>query len=490
MNTFKTIIVGFVAGLAGAFVFFKYQQNSPSVSPSRSTLAEQGEEGKGKAKISVTDFYSTTPSYQSVIVPPVKATSIENVDFTLAAAKATPSVVYINSISQTGASYSYWDLLFGGGGPQTQVSSGSGVIFSADGYIVTNNHVVEAAEKIQVLYNKKQYDAELIGTDPSTDLAVLKIKETNLPAITLGNSKNLAVGEWVVAVGNPFSLSSTVTVGIVSAKGRRINIVEDKFPIESFIQTDAAINPGNSGGALVNKNGDLVGINTAILSRTGSYTGYAFAVPVDIAKKVVEDLVKYGVPQKAIFGGNVIEYDFQNAKKYGLDANVKEFKGVLLGDVAQEGAADKAGLQEGDIITKFNDMEVNSESAFEEELSYRYPGDKVSITYWHEGKPVTANVTLLNKAGSTAIVKRKIISDATTGASFEAVDYGVKIFKLREGLFKKIGLPENYTITHINRQRVKDPQDVIEFFSTYKGRVILYGFNSSRQELPLQFLLQ
>ncbi len=474
MNTFKTVVIGFVAGLAGAFVFFQFAQ--------KKNTAPQAE------KISLNEY--STPSFQQPLAVPSPSAVGENIDFSQAAYKAIPSVVYINSISQTGASYSYFDLLFGGGGPQTQVSSGSGVIFSSDGYIVTNNHVVEAAEKIQVLYNKKQYDAELIGTDPSTDLAVLKIRETNLPAITLGSSKNLAVGEWVVAVGNPFSLSSTVTAGIVSAKGRRINIVEDKFPIESFIQTDAAINPGNSGGALVNRSGDLVGINTAILSRTGSYTGYAFAVPVDIAKKVVEDLVKYGVPQKAIFGGNVMEYDFQNAKKYGLDLNVKEFKGVLLGSVDRGGAAANAGLQEGDIITKFNATEVNSEGTFEEELSYRYPGDKISITYLREGKVATTSVTLLNKNGDGNIVKRRIVSDGTTGANLEAVDYGVKISKLRDGIFKKVGLPENYTLTHINRQKVKDPQEVIDFFSKYKGRVLLYGFNSSKQELPLQFYLQ
>ncbi len=476
MNSIKTIVIGFLAGLAGAYVFFHYQQKNTT-----EPLTQ---------KIVVGD-YTIPLSYPSVTASSSSVSATDNIDFIYAAAKATPSVVYINSISQTGTTYSVYDLFFGGGGSQqTQVSSGSGVIFSSDGYIVTNNHVVEAAEKIQVLYNKKQYDAELIGTDPSTDLAVLKIKETNLPAITIGSSKNLAVGEWVVAVGNPFSLSSTVTAGIVSAKGRRINIVEDKFPIESFIQTDAAINPGNSGGALVNRGGELVGINTAILSRTGSYTGYAFAVPVDIAKKVVDDLVRYGVPQKAIFGGQVIEYDFQNAKKFDLDLNVKEFKGVLLGSVDHNGAASNAGLQEGDIITKFNATEVNSESTFEEELSYRYPGDKISITYVRDGKAGTVIVTLLNKNGNSNIVKRKIITDATTGANLEAVDYGVKISKLRDGLFKTAGLPENYTITQINRKRVKDPQEVIEFFSKYKGRVVLFGFNSSRQELQLQFYLQ
>lgn len=476
MNTLKTIVVAFIAGIAGAYSFFAYQ-------------TEKAAREKNNQQLNVAD-YEPKEIYRPNLVEPTATAGGENVDFSQAAAKATPSVVYINSISQSGASYSYWDLLFGGGGSQTQVSSGSGVIFTQDGYIVTNNHVVEAAEKIQVLYNKKSYDAELVGTDPSTDLAVLKIKETNLPAITLGNSKTLAVGEWVVAVGNPFSLSSTVTVGIVSAKGRRINIVEDKFPIESFIQTDAAINPGNSGGALVNKNGDLVGINTAILSRTGSYTGYAFAVPVDIAKKVVEDLIKYGLPQKAFFGANILEYDYENAKKFDLDVNVKEFRGVLLGDITRGGAASAVGLQEGDIITKLNNVEINSKSAFDEEISYHYPGDKISVSYVREGKTNNTNITLFNKNGDTNLVKRKIFSDATLGVNLEAVDYGVKINKIRDGVFKRLGLPENYTIVSINRQRITDPQDVIEFFNKFKGRVYLYGFNSSRQEVPITFFLK
>jgi serine protease Do len=476
MNTLKTIIVAFIAGIAGAYSFFAYQ-------------TEKAAREKNNQQLNVAD-YEPKEIYRPNVVEASTTAGGENLDFSQAAAKATPSVVYINSISQSGASYSYWDLLFGGGGSQTQVSSGSGVIFTQDGYIVTNNHVVEAAEKIQVLYNKKSYDAELVGTDPSTDLAVLKIKETNLPAITLGNSKTVAVGEWVVAIGNPLSLSSTVTVGIVSAKGRRINIVEDRFPIESFIQTDAAINPGNSGGALVNKNGDLVGINTAILSRTGSYTGYAFAVPVDIAKKVVEDLIKYGLPQKAFFGANILEYDYENAKKFDLDVNVKEFRGVLLGDITRGGAASAAGLQEGDIITKLNNVDINSKSAFDEEVSYHYPGDKISVSYVREGKTNNTNITLFNKNGDTNLVKRKIFNDATLGVNLEAVDYGVKINKIRDGVFKRLGLPENYTIVSINRQRVTDPQDVIEFFNKFKGRVYLYGFNSSRQEVPITFFLK
>ena len=269
MNTLKTVIVGFLAGLAGAYALLSYQGHESKLLPADT------------AQYNVA-AYKAEEVYKPTITPPAVRASLELVDFSEAATKTIPSVVFINSISQTGSTYSYWDMLFSGR-PQTQVSSGSGVIFSSDGYIVTNNHVVESAEKIQVIHNKKVYDAELIGTDQSTDLAVLKIKETNLPAITLGSSNTLAVGEWVLAVGNPFSLSSTVTAGIVSAKGRRINVVEDKFPIESFIQTDAAINPGNSGGALVNKHGELVGINTA-MHPGGS--GLCFAVPSNSARFV------------------------------------------------------------------------------------------------------------------------------------------------------------------------------------------------------------
>ncbi len=475
MNTLKTIIVGFLAGLAGAYALFSYQMNTGAWNQQPDTT-----------QYSVTAY---NPEHSYAVTRPSINASFENVDFSTAATKAIPSVVYINSISQSGASYSYWDLLFSGRS-QTQVSSGSGVIFTADGYIVTNNHVVEAAEKIQVIHNKRVYEAELIGTDPSTDLAVLKIQETNLPAITLGSSTDLMVGEWVIAVGNPFSLSSTVTAGIVSAKGRRINVVEDKFPIESFIQTDAAINPGNSGGALVNKNGELVGINTAILSRTGSYTGYAFAVPIDIARKVVEDLVKYGIVQKPFFGGNVVEYDYQIAEKYNLDISAKDFKGVLLAELDRKGAAIEAGLKLGDIIIKLGDAEINSKSEFEEELSHHSPGDEVAVTYLRDGKQGATTLTLVNRDGETALIKRKFYNDATLGATLEAVEYGVKAFKITGGLFKKIGIPENYTIISINRQRVRDPQEVIEFFNKYKGRVILYGVTSSKQELPMSFYLQ
>jgi serine protease Do len=476
MNTLKVIVVGFMAGMSGAYMgFHLFIKNTGSPQPDPV----------------FTNVYYDSPAYPGVApratysAPPTELT-----DFSAAANKAIPSVVYINSIFK-GTSYSPFDWFFGGATTQTQVSSGSGVIFTRDGYIITNNHVIESAERLEVNYNKKVYPAELIGTDPSTDLAVLKIEETNLPAITLGSSKDVQVGEWVVAVGNPFSLSSTVTAGIVSAKGRRIGILEGKFPIESFIQTDAAINPGNSGGALVNKAGALVGINTAILSRTGSYTGYAFAVPVDIAKKVFDDLVKYGVVQKALFGGNVIEYNFQNARKYDLKTEGIDFKGVLVESLDKEGPAVKAGLKPGDVIIRINNTEINSQSAFEEELAYRYPGDKVVVTYARDNKTTTSTVTLVNKLGTTEIVKRKIYSSASLGAELEATDYGIKVFKIKEkSVLRQIGVPENFTIIAINRVRVKEPEDVIEFFEKFKGRGYIYGVNSSKQQMEIPFIIR
>ncbi|MCI0751685.1 MAG: trypsin-like peptidase domain-containing protein [Flammeovirgaceae bacterium] len=479
MKTVKIIILGFIAGFAGAFVFYKYK-----IEPS---LAENNP----AQQQFISNHAGSLQNFESASSPVNTTPSLAPVDFSEAASKTIPSVVFINSISK-GVTYSYLDWFFGNGstGSQTQVSSGSGVIFSADGYIVTNNHVIESAERIEVVYNKRNYPAELIGTDPSTDLAVLKIDEKNLPAIALGSAKNVQVGEWVIAVGNPFTLSSTVTAGIVSAKGRRINIVEDKFPIESFIQTDAAINPGNSGGALVNKNGELVGINTAILSRTGSYTGYAFAVPVDIAKKVVDDLVKYGIVQKAFLGGSVAEYNFENAKKYNIESTAKNFNGVLLEKLEREGAAAQAGLKTGDIITEINNTSINSTSEFEEAISYRYPGDKISIGYLRNGKQNSTSLTLVNRNGGTEIIKRKIFSSASLGAQLEATEYGVKVFRIKDGVIKDVGVPENFTIVAINQVRVKDPQEVIEFFEKFKGRGYLYGFNSSKQQLEIRFSLR
>jgi serine protease Do len=478
-NTLRIIVIAFIAGLAGAFSFFQV-----IVKPSLE---------KATTEPTLNQINYDSPSYSSVHIPTVnRNAALDPVDFSDAASRATPSVVFINSISR-GISYSYWDWFFGEGGAnsRTQVSTGSGVIFSTEGYIVTNNHVIESAERIEVNYNKRIYPAELIGTDPSTDLAVIKIKESELPAITLGSSKNVQVGEWVIAVGNPYTLASTVTAGIVSAKGRRIGILEDKFPLESFIQTDAAINPGNSGGALVNKTGELVGINSAILSRTGSYTGYAFAIPSDIVKKVFNDLVKYGVVQKAVMGGSVIEYNYENANKYNLDTKVKTFSGVLLESVDKTGPASDAGLKPGDIIIKINNVIVNTQSEFEEELSFYNPGNKISITYLREGKQQSSSLTLVNRNGTTDVIRRNVIKNDALGAQFEATQYGVKVFGLKENsVLKQIGVPENFTIVAINRVRVKEPEEVVEFFQKYRGTGKLYGINSQRQQMELSFTIR
>jgi serine protease Do len=478
-SALKIIIIGFLAGFGGSYSFYHFviEPRVDKLKPSNAAYSQ-------------VDF--STPAYNSIPSRPLPAAGADAVDFSNAAAKATPSVVFINSISR-GVSYSYWDWFFneGGGNSRTEVSTGSGVIFSTEGYIVTNNHVIASAERIEVNYNKRLYPAELIGTDPSTDLAVIKIKETDLPAITLSSSKDVQVGQWVIAVGNPYTLASTVTAGIVSAKGRRIGILEDKFPIESFIQTDAAINPGNSGGALVNKDGELVGINSAILSRTGSYTGYAFAIPVDIVKKVFNDIVKYGVVQKALIGGAVTEHNYENAKKYNLNTNVKNFVGVLLESVDRTGPAADAGLQPGDIITKINNVNINTQSEFEEELSYFNPGNKISITFLRDGSQKTTNMTLVNRNGTMDVIKRNIVSNAKLGAQLEATQYGVKVFGLKENSpLKQIGVPENFTIVAINRVRVKEPEEVIEFFEKYKGRGYVYGINSSKQQVELPFTIR
>lgn len=475
-TTFKVIAIGFLSGIAGSYTGHFFQRDAP-------------------IEVSVPDhhFHSVKFSGPSGIVNDRPAVPVNAApeDFTTAASRTTPSVVYINSISQ-GVTHFNLDWLFGeSAGRQTQVSSGSGVIFTEDGYIVTNNHVVASAERIEVNYNKRVYPAEIIGTDPSTDLAVIKIKAENLPAISLGSSKDVQVGEWVIAVGNPFSLASTVTAGIVSATGRKIGILEDKLPIESFIQTDAAINPGNSGGALVNKKGELVGINTAILSRTGSYTGYAFAVPVDIARKVFTDLVKYGIVQKAIFGGRVVEYDYAQARKYNLDTRVENYAGVLLTSVDREGPANGAKLKPGDIITRVDGVVVNSQSAFEEELSYHYPGDKITVTYLRDNRSASTTVTLVNTDGTTELVQRDILEAKMLGAHLESTKYGVKVFRIQDnGVFKQMGIPENFTIVAINRVRVKKPEEVVEFFQKFKGRGAIYGVNTSRQQIEIPFSIR
>jgi Do/DeqQ family serine protease len=349
-------------------------------------------------------------------------------------------------------------------------SSGSGVIISEDGYICTNNHVIDKSEKIEVvLNNNKTYDATVIGKDPSTDLALLKIQEKNLSYVHFCNSDNVKVGEWVLAVGNPFNLTSTVTAGIVSAKARNINLLSDRtagqniVPIESFIQTDAAVNPGNSGGALVNIRGELVGINTAIASQTGSYAGYSFAVPVNLVNKVMRDLIDYGLVQRAFLGVQISDVNQELKEKHKLP----NLKGVFLAKVVEDGSADKAGLKDGDVILKIGNKEVNSVAELQEEIGKRRPGDKVSLTIRRkDGDETIKELVLRNKEGETSLVsKEEIKKNFALGATFVEltakekkelnVSHGVKINSIDTGKLKSLGLKEGMVITKVNNEVVE-----------------------------------
>jgi S1-C subfamily serine protease len=297
----------------------------------------------------------------------------------------------------------------GSRGVRPQIATGSGVIISADGYIVTNNHVVENANEIEVTLNdNRKYIATIVGVDPSTDLAVLKIEETGLQAIPLGNSDNLNVGEWVLAIGNPFNLTSTVTAGIVSAKARTINLLsnrsgEDVVPIESFIQTDAAVNPGNSGGALVNTRGELVGINTAIASQTGSFSGYSFAVPVNLVHKVMSDLIDYGLVQRGYLGVQIADITQEMKTEFGLS----DLKGVYVAEALENGSASIAGIKAGDVILKIGNKEVNSSAALQEEVGLNRPGSKLAVTIRNSGGyEVVKEIILRNKDGQTTLISK------------------------------------------------------------------------------------
>ncbi|MFT4521919.1 MAG: serine protease Do [Bacteroidia bacterium] len=369
--------------------------------------------------------------------------------------------------------------------PHSREASGSGVIITEDGYIVTNNHVVEHASKIEiVLEDKRSYSAELIGNDPETDLALLKIEEKNLSFLAFGNSDVLKVGEWVVAVGNPFNLTSTVTAGIVSAKGRNINILRQNsdYAIENFIQTDAAVNPGNSGGALVNTRGELIGINTAIASQTGSYSGYSFAVPVNIAKKVLDDLLKYGEVKRAILGVRIQDISAELAEEKDL----KNIKGVFIPEVMDGGAAANAGIKGGDVLLKIDGNAINKASDLQEVVSKYHPGDKISIVLRRDGKELEKNVTLLSKDGDKEIVaEKRSETKMILGATVENLSHedklrlklksGVRIKSLQNGPLKDKNIPEGYVITQIDKQTVYTTQDVIKILETKKGSVLIDG---------------
>lgn len=410
-----------------------------------------------------------------------------SLSFVLASKVSTPSVVFIKTTAIVqqrnpfGFFFDGWDP-FGSIG---QVSStGSGVIVKNDGYIVTNLHVVKDAQTIEVVLNnkKKTYTAKLIGTDPSTDLALLKIDASSLPAITMTNSDDLQIGEWVIAVGNPFNLTSTVTAGIVSAKGRNINVVNNQFPIESFIQTDAAINPGNSGGALVNLSGELVGINTAIFSKTGSYTGYGFAIPSNIVAKAVKDLIDFGQIQRGYSGIEAEEI---------TEASEKENKvtdGALVNYVLEEGPASKGGIRKGDVIVKVQDKPVNSKSDFDEHISYYRPGDKIKISYIRAGAEKETTITLTNQDGETSLNVNKSISSDKLGADFSPlskvelqrykISNGVKVSNIRSGLISSMNIEDGFIFTKYNGKACTDAAALIKDLENAGGRIQIEGIGA------------
>jgi serine protease Do len=369
-------------------------------------------------------------------------------------------------------------------GPETRVGAGSGVIISNDGYVVTNNHVIDKADDIEVtLHNNGTYKAEVVGTDPSTDLALLKIEGENLPTVPFYNSDDVRVGEWVLAVGNPFNLNSTVTAGIVSAKARNINILRDKSAIESFIQTDAAINPGNSGGALLNLKGSIIGINTAIASPTGAYAGYGFAVPSNIVSKVVEDLMNYGVVQRGYIGVMIRNVNSELSQENNLDVTT----GVYIDSVMKNSAAAESGLKVGDVVTRISGIDIETAPQLQEIVGRHRPGDEIEVTVNRKGKIKTFMVTLKNKEGQNSLVEKEEASvTSILGAAFEEIDKktakklnidgGVKISELKNGKLKKhTDIKEGFIITKIDNQPINSVEDIAKALENKKGGVMIEG---------------
>ena len=433
-------------------------------------------------------------------------------DFTGTADKVTPAVVYIRSTQERGVYRNSPDPLrefFNGPSPMQRgpaQSSGSGVIINKNGYIVTNNHVVQGADVVEVtLSDNSTYKAEVIGTDPDTDLAVIKVNQKDLPYLSFVDSDQSKVGQWVLAVGNPFNLNSTVTAGIISAKGRNINIINSNTrgeneqlgntAIESFIQTDAAINPGNSGGALVSLDGGLLGINTAIASPTGAYSGYGFAVPSNIVSKVVEDLIAYGAVQRGWLGVTVQNVTSDLAKQEMLDRN----EGAYIVDFAENSAAREAGLQKGDVVVQMDDSEIKSSTALIEYVGQRRPGDKIVIKVDRKGKIVEVPVTLKNKNGELATIRPKEKDAvASLGLSIEKVDQkvlnrldlkgGVRVSKLENGkLSRYTDMREGFIITHIDDQAVNSVEEANRILKD-KKEGDLVTFSGIYEDFPREYI--
>lgn len=436
-------------------------------------------------------------TYYSGYQLPVKLTSygegmapVVGPDLTVAAEKSVHAVVHINTEYKGKPSNydNFFDLKdFFGDQQQTPVlqGSGSGVIAAEDGYIITNNHVVEDASSIKVtLDNKRTYTAKVIGTDPKTDLALIKIEVKNLPTIPFGNSDQLRLGEWVLAVGNPFNLNSTVTAGIVSAMARDINIISgaDGSGIEAFIQTDAVVNRGNSGGALVNQKGELVGINAAIASPNGYYTGYSFAIPVNLVKKVYKDLKETGQVHRGFIGVMFNDIDGQFAEDKGL----KDTKGVYVAKVLENSSAEKAGIKSNDIVLAIENMPVNEASQLKEMIATKNPGEKIKISLLRDNKPIELYVVLKEKESSPEIAKThntEVFNQL--GASFRQIStdlrvklgikYGLQIDELKDGLFSNAGIKKGFIITEVDKKPVRSVEELMGLLQNKEGGILIEG---------------
>jgi len=443
--------------------------------------------------------YATLVERETVVVtenrtPMTQLTSLPNtfdptnIDFSYAAEKTVDAVVHVTAVIP-GREYSYYDIWRGRRLTEKNPDRsgfGSGVIISSKGHIVTNNHVVDKTKALKVRLNDgRAYDAEVIGTDPATDLAVIKIDEKDLPYIVFGDSEELKVGAWVLAVGNPYNLVSTVTAGIVSAKARNVGLIKtgdrQNSGIEAYIQTDAAVNMGNSGGALVNLRGELVGINSAIASYTGAFSGYSFAVPVSIAQKVVEDLIEFGEVHRAVLGVVIEAVDAKKAEEFKLD----KIEGIRISGITEDGPAQKAGLDIGDIILKVDDVEVNSNPELLEKINSYNPGEKVDLLIKRDNEEISFNITLKKKDPEARVISASI----PLGAEFEKLDnkdllkedlpYGVKVTDLKEGVLKDTGMKEGFIIVQINKEAVREVEDISRLCDAADSQVVFKGYYPS-----------
>ena len=426
--------------------------------------------------------HSTSPFSENAATDALFAASVvpaEYPDLTYAAENAVKAVVNIVATKQV-EGRQYFDPFFeffgypqGGAQQREAKAGGSGVIISEDGYIVTNNHVIEGATKLRVtLPDGRAFDAKTIGTDPATDVALIKIDASGLPTLPFGSSDDLRLGEWVLAIGYPMELQSTITAGIVSAKARQLGALNNRYGIESFIQTDAAVNPGNSGGALVNTRGELVGINTIIKTSTGSYVGYSFAVPETIVRKVVVDLKESGVVQRAVLGISFRAIDQQFIDELGDDSDIKEIGGIYVASVAEGGAASEAGLRKGDVILSVDGVAVNDSATFLEQIGKRRPGDEITLKLRRGEKEITTKATLQNKAGETSLLSPESVDvEAALGGQFETISEksakaldirgGVQVVKIKQGgLLERARIKEGYIITHINDRQIRSIDDL------------------------------